>query len=514
MPDRLAGWVAGRWGSFILFAALGGVMALGQAPVGWPWLAWLALVLAFGLFTLVNRARAAAWRGWALGVGYFAGTTFWIVEPFFVDPWRHGWMAPFALAGMAGGFAILWSAAFGMAAGLGRGPSRRALWGAMLLVAAELLRAHLWTGFPWALLGHIWIGQPQMHLAALGGPHLLTLFTCVSAALPAVLGARRAALGGIAAVILLALPVPYGLWRAGLPVEGGGPVVRLVQPNAPQHEKWDPERIPVFFERLLEETSAPAEQVGEPALVAWPETSLAYLLEPGNGTAQIVAAAAGGVPIVVGLQQWDGRAARNSLVVIAPDASVTASYDKSHLVPFGEYIPGGHLLGRFAPQGLAEAAMQGFEPGGGLRLIAPGAGLGRFLPLICYEAIFAEEINAAPRADWVLHITNDAWFGTVSGPYQHLAQARLRAVEQGVPVLRAANTGVSAVIDAQGRMVASLPMGASGHIDAPLPPRLSTPPPYRHWGDWPVFAVLVLAALMLLALPGRAIPVDPRGASD
>ncbi|QDC11505.1 apolipoprotein N-acyltransferase [Oceanicola sp. D3] len=510
----MAGWLTGRWRSFALFAALGAVAGTGQAPIGLPWLSVAALALGFALFSLVREPKAAVWRGWAMGVGYVVATMFWIVEPFFVDPLRHGWLAPLALFAHAAGFAIFWALAFGAAALLGRGRWQRVLWGAVLLAAVEMLRSHLWTGFPWALIGHIWVGQPQMHLAALLGPHGLTLFTTLAAAIPAAMGSRRAALGVMASLAFLALPVPYGLWRLGQPVEMRAPLtVRLVQPNAAQHLKWTEEMIPVFFERLIALSAEPPEGA-KPDLVVWPETSLAYLLAPGNGTAQVVADAGRGAPVVVGLQRRDGGVARNSLAVITPGADVTSYYDKSHLVPFGEYMPGARWLGEWAPGGLAEAAMSGFAPGDGLRLISLGEGIEGVLPLICYEAIFAEEIIAAPRPEWILHITNDAWFGKIAGPYQHLAQARLRAVEQGVPVLRAANTGISAVIDAQGRVLNSLALGETGLLDVALPPRLAAAPPYRLWGDWGVLALLALAAMALGVARARSVPVDPTPSTD
>ncbi|WP_252945526.1 apolipoprotein N-acyltransferase [Oceanicola sp. 502str15] len=514
LTERMAGWLAGRWSSFGLFALLGAVVGTGQAPLGLVWLAVAALALGFALFALVPAPRAAAWRGWAMGAGYVVSTMFWIVEPFFVDPWRHGFLAPIALAAHAGGFALFWAMAFGLAAWFGRGRVQRALWGAVLLAAVEMLRSHLWTGFPWALIGHIWVGHPQMHLAALGGPHLLTLFTTLVAAIPVVFGTRRAALGVLAALAVLAVPVPYGLWRLGQEVESRAPAtVRLVQPNAAQHLKWQEEMIPVFFERSLALSAEPPEGP-MPDLVVWPETSLAYLLAPGNGTAQVVADAAQGATVVVGLQRREGTAARNSLAVITPGADVTGYYNKSHLVPFGEYMPGARWLGSWMPGGIAESAMSGFVPGNGLRLIDLGEGLGQVLPLICYEAIFAEEIIAAPRPGWILHITNDAWFGRISGPYQHLAQARLRAVEQGVPVLRAANTGVSAVIDAQGRVLDSLPLGEAGYLDVALPPRLVATPPYRIWGDWGMLVLLLLAGTVLCVARAASKPVDPTGPSE
>lgn len=509
----MAGWLDGRWKSLLLFAVLGGVVGTGQAPLGWSYLSVAALALGLALLAQVPAPRAAAWRGWAMGVGYVCATMFWIVEPFLVDPVRTGWLAPLALGAHAGGFALFWALAFGFAALLGRGRVQRAIWGAVLLAGMELLRSYLWTGFPWALIGHIWVGQPQMYLVALFGPHVLTVFTTFAAVLPAVFGVKRLALGVIAATVVLALPVPYGLWRLSLPTEPRAPVtVRLVQPNAAQNLKWNDEMIPVFFDRLIELSSQPPEGP-EPDLVVWPETALAYMLSSGNSTASVVAGAARGAPVVVGNQRREGDKARNSLALIKPDGEVALWYNKSHLVPFGEYMPGADLLGSWAPKGIAEAAMTGFEPGDGLRLLDFGEKLGKVLPLICYEAIFAQELIVPPRSDWILHITNDAWFGKIAGPYQHLAQAQLRAVEHGVPVLRAANTGISAVIDAQGRVLDTLPLGVAGKLDVALPPRLAVAPPYRLWGDWPVLALLVLFGLGLLVARLRSNPVDPTPAN-
>ncbi len=448
--------------------------------------------------------RIAGWRGWAMGTGYFAVSLFWIVEPFFVDPVRHGWMAPFALIFMAGGLALFWAGAFALAHLLGRGTASRALWLVVTLTGAEVARSVVLTGFPWALVGHIWIGWPQMHVAALGGADLLTLITLTAAALPALFGARRLMLGAIAGAALAAAPGAY----AALRVPDGpsalmaqAPVVRLVQPNAPQHLKWRPDMIAVFWERALELTAAPAAS-RPPALVIWPETSVPYLMQGAAPGFERMAAAAG-APVVAGIQRRDdARDWRNALVVLDASGAVTALYDKHHLVPFGEYMPLAAVFERWGIFGLAANLAGSYAAGPGPRVLELGA-LGLAMPLICYEAIFARDVRVAPeRPDWLMHVTNDAWFGQISGPYQHLAQARLRAVEFGLPVLRAANTGVSAVIDGHGRLLAQIPLGEAGHVDAALPPPLAETVYARH-GGWPVG--LILAALATLALGlGRA----------
>ena len=270
----------------------------------------------------------------------------------------------------------------------------------------------------------------------------------------------------------------------------GAPTVRLVQPNAPQHEKWQADKIQGFFDRQILFS-----QAGEtrPDLIVWPETAVPVMLNTAAPTLEVISAAAGGVPVIVGLQRYDGPRFYNSLALVEAGGTVAAVYDKHHLVPFGEYVPFGDWLGKIGIHGLAAQEGQGYSSGPGAQVIDIG-GLGRALPLICYEGVFPQDVHAAPvRPDFMLLITNDAWFGRVSGPYQHLAQARLRSAEQGLPMIRVANTGVSAMIDATGQITARIPMGRAGWRDAPLPPPLP-PTIYARTGD---LAMLVLLILLL-----------------
>ena len=261
--------------------------------------------------------------------------------------------------------------------------------------------------------------------------------------------------------------------------------------------------IPVFFDRNLQFTAAVTER--KPDLVIWPETSVPYLLNSAEGALQVIADAADGVPVVLGMQRR-GEAGQyfNSLVVLGADGVVADVYDKSHLVPFGEYMPGGWLAAKLGLTGLAAQGGFGFGSGDGLRLVdIPG--LGRALPLICYEAIFPEEVGGvAPRPDWLLQITNDAWFGNLTGPQQHLAQARFRAIEQGLPMVRAANTGISAMIDARGQITAMLGLGVAGYLDVQLPHGLP-PTVYSRTGDLPVNLLLIVATAALLLKRRRFI---------
>ena len=468
----------------LVYLAVGALAALGQAPWGlWP-LSLAALALIYALYRQASGPRGAAILGLLAGTGYFMLALSWIIEPFLVDVARHGWMAPFALVGLSVFMASYW--------GLGFALARLAGGGALALVACftlgESLRGYLFTGFPWAQVGHVWIGTPMLHWAAYAGALGLIAVTLVAAAALWHLLAGNRPAGGIALVAVAALYLTGGQLVPATPLPADAPTIRLIQPNAAQHEKWDPEMIPVFFNRQLDYTAAGDTR---PDLIVWPETSVPVLLNNGASTLATIADVAAGVPVVVGLQRLDGPRLHNSLVVLGAGGQVTALYDKHHLVPFGEFVPFGDLLAKFGIAGMAARDGNGYSSGPGAQVIDIGA-LGKALPLICYEGVFARDVRAAPeRPDYLLMITNDAWFGTVSGPYQHLAQARLRSVEQGLPMIRVANTGISAMIDPHGRITHSLPLGQAGWIDTALPPPLP-PTVYARYGDGPVLALLLV----------------------
>lgn len=486
-----------EFGQFIAPAAAGALVAAGQAPLGLWWMALPALTWLFFCLARADGTGRGAWLGWAGGTAYFAASLFWIVEPFMVDAARQGWMAPFALVLMAGGMALFWALAAGVGVWLGQG-RLRPLALAVTFAGTELLRSYILTGFPWALLGHVWTDTPVAQLAAFVGPVGLTLLTTLLAALPLCLGRR----GVVTAVALLAALWGAGFWRLSEPVVARNPsiTVRLIQPNIPQHLKWDPMLIPQQFRQQLDQTAATSGT--PPDLIVWPETALVWLLEDADEPLAMIADAAGGRPVAIGVQRGENGRYFNSLAVINGAGQVTQLYDKHHLVPFGEYIPFGDLAARFGIHGLAAREGDGYTPGPGAATLDLGP-LGRVLPLICYEAVFPQDLRAAPgRPDWILQVTNDAWFGSLAGPYQHLAQARLRAIEQGLPFVRAANTGVSAVIDAKGRIVSSLPLDTAGTLDAAIPAALP-PTPYARTGDRPITGVIGLLGLGLFFMRRR-----------
>ena len=484
---KALGWPGLRalWPGF----ALGVLAAAGQAPLGAWWITLPALAALMHLVARADRLGLAVWTALFAGAGYFGAALNWIVEPFMVDAARDGWMAPFAVVLMAFGMALFWAAA----AALSWRSPRRALGFALALTAAELARGYVLTGFPWALIGHIWIDTPLAQLAALLGPSGLTLITALAAGM---LAGRRVA-GIAAALVLIGAGWGYGLWALAQPEpRARGITLRLVQPNAAQAAKWDPAEARKFFDRLLAYTAVkPA-----PDLVIWPETALPYLIERHPELLEMIAAAGGGVPVVIGRQRTDGAQGWNSLSVVAPDGQIAANYDKHHLVPFGEYMPLGDLVyDWFGITALAAQQGNGYSAGPGPQVLDLGP-LGRVLPLICYEAVFPQDLRGTARADWILQITNDAWFGTLSGPFQHLAQARLRAIEQGLPLVRVANTGVTGVYDARGRQVAALAFGTAAYLDAALPGAMAATP-YARWGELPV--LVLLCGLVAALLPRR-----------
>ena len=366
-----------------------------------------------------------------------------------------------------------------------------------LLLLAEMARAVVFTGFPWAHPGHVLIGAPLLALAGIAGAHGLTLIVLAIAGCMAYFGPSRP----VAAIALMAVPLFGAIWLSTVvppapPPAADAPIIRLVQPNAPQHLKWRADMIPVFFQRALNLSATAG--AAAPDLIIWPETSLPVLLENSAPERARIAAAAGGAMTLVGAQRFQGFQPRNSLAFLDQTGAVRAVYDKHRLVPFGEYMPGGMVANALGLRGLAERLDGGYVPGAGPSLMSLGAGLGQAFPMICYEAIFARDLGRASRGDWIVQVTNDAWFGRFSGPYQHLALARLRAVEQRLPLLRAANTGVSAVIDARGRVTAMLPLNTAGALDAPLPVALP-PSLYARTGDTPIIFLVLLATAALLA---------------
>ncbi|WP_460272286.1 apolipoprotein N-acyltransferase [Celeribacter sp. ULVN23_4] len=466
----------------------GFLIAAGQAPLGvWP-VALIGLTMAAITWRMALTPRQAAFRGWLVGFSTFLVSLNWIVNPFLVEPMQDGWMIPFALFFMSGGLALFWALAFFLAKRFKTGlPGLAGFWG-----AAELLRGHIFTGFPWAMPGYIWLDTPLAQLSAFVGPYGLTALSFALAAVLAHAVLKRSLWTGGVAIALFAAAFVIGFQRQSAPLPPDREqAIRVVQPNAPQHLKWNPDYIPIFYQRALSVT--PPEGAD---LVIWPETSVAVPLYAAGPELAEIAQTAAPARAVVGLNRVDGMHGFNSAILLDEQGEVADVYDKHHLVPFGEYMPLPWLLERIGLRSFTANSGYGYSAGPGPHLMDMGA-LGHALPLICYEAIFPRDLRTEARPDWLLQMTNDAWFGTFSGPQQALAQARFRAIETGLPMVRAANTGISALIDARGGVRAAIPLGTSGAFTAKLP-GAQQPPLYTRFSEAPV-----LIFLILLVLSGR-----------
>lgn len=494
-----AAWIAARGAAVRagLAVAAGLALTLAQPPFSfWPAL-FLALPLLVWLVDAAPSPRAAAVTGWLAAFAMFVSGLHWMGHAFLVDAERFAWALPLAVTALPAGLALFWALAAALArwAWPGRHWSRAVLLG-VALALAEAARSFLLTGFPWGLPGYAWLETPVMQAARWLGPQGMTLLTLVACALLPVAAAARAWVPAAVPAALLAALWAGGALREAPAADPQAPVLRIVQPNAEQHLKWAEGHREVFEARLLALSSAPAGPTGPPDAVIWPETAITFLPQDAPDRVAAIAASAGGVPLVTGAlfydREADGRRRwYNSLMVASPEGRIAARYDKHHLVPFGEYLPGRALLERLGLEALAGMGGAGFVPGPGPRILTVG-GLPPFAVAICYEMIFAGRVVApGPRPGWILHVTNDAWFGSFAGPQQHLAQARIRAIEQGLPVIRAANTGISAVIDATGRVTRALPLGTHGAIDARLP-AAAAPTLYALTGDTPALVLMLM----------------------
>lgn len=480
----------------LLAAILGGIAGFGQAPYGLPIVLLAGFTAVLFLYPLRLTPVRAGLFGWAFGTGYFMHVLQWLISPFMVDAARHGWMAPFALILLAGFMASYWGLAF-MAA---RALSRRSAWPLILCFPlAEMARAYAFTGFAWGMPAQAFVDTLAGQSMAWAGPYALStavMALAVALSVPGrLLWKARAGQGAVIATALAGTFLPATFSEPVIAPDR--PIVRLVQPNIAQRDKWQPDLVEVHFRRQIDFTATPGAGGRAPDLVIWSETAIPWSLENAQTALDQIALAGGSATVMLGLQRSEDNRFYNSSAVLGPDGTPEQIYDKHHLVPYGEYMPFGDLLAKVGIYGLAAGEGFGYSKGGGPKMLDFGE-IGQALPLICYEAVFPHDVGAAPeRPDFLIQITNDAWFGKGAGPLQHLAQARMRAIEQGLPLARAANTGVSAMIDPRGRVIELLPLNEAGFLDVPLPEPLP-PTLYSRTGDLP----LALLAALLVAAAG------------
>jgi apolipoprotein N-acyltransferase len=518
-PNNLVDSIVLAWGwrrRSIAFIA-GAVSALAMAPFN----AWPVLFLTFPVLVLLidgiasrgwNGLIAAADIGWWFGFGYFLAGLYWLGYAFLVDAATFGWLLPFAVLGLPAILAIYAALGVVLARLLWQRGATRILALAVCLTAMEWLRGHAFTGFPWNAFGYA-LAEPLAlaQAASVFGLWGLTFMAIAVCASPATLidqdaKKRRPLLPFALAALTLAALAGFGAVRLMLtPTQlVDGVHLRIMQPNLQQDVRFNYAAKQEVVERYLALSARPG--LDQVTHLIWPESPFPFFLtREADAFAQIAQGLPQNTFLFTGamrLADPDNPAQSgvyNSIYVIDHQASIRAVYDKVHLVPFGEYLPFEDLLERIGLQTLTEQR-GGFLAGDRHRLITvPGAPSA--LPLICYEIIFPGELRSSEeRPGWIVNVTNDGWFGNSSGPYQHLQQARVTAIEQGLPLVRAANTGISAVVDPVGRIVGSLPLASEGVLDAPLPRSIGAPI-YARFGDAPAAALVLIA--FVFAIRGR-----------
>ena len=536
--------LAGGWWRRVIAFLAGASSTLALPPtdiwplpfITFPILVWLVDGTAG---SLLGGLLAAAGAGWWFGFGYFLAGLYWVGHAFLVDAKTFGWLLPVAVIALPAAMALYTALGLALARLIWPGGATRVLALAASLTLAEWLRGHLFSGFPWntygyALISPLWLAQG----AALIGIWGLTFFAVALYASPAVLADQHAApwrrwlvvaLGGAVTMTLAVYGAVRLEWSPTRFVEGVR--LRIMQPNLQQDEKFNYSQKQEVMRRYLALSEGPGgpQSTGlrNVTVLIWPESAFPFfLVREADALAQIGKLLPPGTVLITGAVRPPdtppGTAitrAYNSIYVIGHGGSILSVYDKVHLVPFGEYLPFQDLLERLSLVQLTKVR-GGFIPGD-RRRNQPAPGAPNFLPLICYEIIFPGDAvppreeegwlyrhigryldwpsvaGSEGRPGWLLNVTNDGWFGASAGPYQHFQQARVRAIEEGLPLVRAANSGISAVLDPLGRIINSLPLGSEGVFDAPLPQPIA-PTPYTRLGDGPVGAVVGIVFLWML----------------
>jgi apolipoprotein N-acyltransferase len=474
------------------------------------------LFIAFPGLLWLDEGSTDPWAsfrvGYAFGLGFFVSGLYWIAAALFVDFAAFWWLVPFAALGLPALFALYSGLALAVthvAVRRLRLPSAARVFAfAITWAVAEWVRGHAFTGLPWNLLGYAWAGGFPGAILMLQstswiGIYGLSFVTVLAASLPALLGIpslaplslRRRVAPALGAGLLILVPSLAGAIRlAAAPTVDTGVWLRIVQPSIPQTLKWDPAAQQRNLKLLFELGAAAGSR--KLAAVLWPEAATPFLLgRDARLRREIGAIADGRGYVITGAVRANpppGPVVKiwNSLEAIDGAGEIVARYDKAHLVPFGEYVPFRDVL----PMQKITPGTLDYSAGSGPRTIAL-TGLPPFAPLICYEVIFPGAIvDEQERPAWMLNLTNDAWYGRTSGPYQHFAIARTRAVEEGLPLVRVANNGISGIIDAAGRVVARIDLDTVGYADLPLP-AAGQQTLYVRAGDLIFLGLLLLASL-------------------
>ena len=507
----------------------GGLSALAYAPIFAAPVLFLTLPILVWLIDASPTWRRAASAGWLFGFGYFFFNLFWVGEAFLVEAEKFAWLMPFAVTLLPAGLALFWGAAAAVVRLFWTEGIARLFVFAIVFAVLEWLRGHVLTGFPWNVVGYaLTYPLPLMQSAALFGAYGMTAIALFVFPAPLVKLAdhRRRPTGAdvAGAIALAAIPIAilfaYGAWRLGAPVAFvSGVKMRIVQPSVSQREKWRAEfQRKIFDDHVALSLANPqgkADSLAGITHLVWPEAAMPFFpLETPEALDVLATVIPPGTTLITGaLRHYPnptpGTAilpaprTLNSIVVLDDQAKLVGAYDKIKLVPFGEYVPFDVLLSAIGIQKLTHGRGS-FAEGVSPRPLFTVPGLPPALGLVCYEALFPGEIvQGTARPGVLINVTNDGWFGSTTGPYQHYYQSRVRAVEEGLPLIRAANNGISAVVDPYGRPLQTLGLNVRGVIDSPLPEALP-PPLYAKVGDWTLVLVLVLFAAFARVLSKRA----------
>jgi apolipoprotein N-acyltransferase len=511
------------WRRALAALAAGGLSALAFAPIFVTPILFLTLPIFIWLIDASPTWRRAASAGWLFGFGYFFFNLFWIGEAFLVEAEKFAWLLPFAVTLLPAGMALFWAAAAAVARLFWQEGLARLFVFAIVLAVFEWLRGHILTGFPWDLLGYaLTYPLPLMQSAALFGAYGLTAISALIFPAPMVILAdyrqRPTVANLVRAFAVAAVPIAgrytYGAWRMSAP-EAFVPNVklRIVQPSVPQREKWMAAYQRQIFDAhvalSLADPSGRVDSLKGVTHLIWPEAAMPFFpLETPDALDVLGTMLPAGTTLITGAIRHDppvGTDRRllpttrtlNSILVLNEKAKVEDIYDKIKLVPFGEYVPMESVLSLIGIEKITHgrgAFAEGVSP----RPLMKIPGLPPALGLVCYEALFPGDIvQGSERPGVLINVTNDGWFGQTTGPYQHFQQARVRAVEEGLPLIRAANNGVSAVVDPYGRVLQALGLDVRGVIDSGLPKALA-PTVYARAGDW--MLALVLAVFLAAAV--------------
>ncbi|KQO77051.1 apolipoprotein N-acyltransferase [Rhizobium sp. Leaf262] len=518
--ERLAGRImlsSGFGRTFIAIGA-GAVGALAFPPFGF----FASLFISFTLLVwLVDGATgnpdgglwSRGWKtfviGWLFGFGYFVAGLWWLGNALLLEADEFAWALPLAILGLPACLAIFYGFAVMLANllwsdGWGRIAALSASFGLI-----EWLRSFVLTGFPWNTVGFGLMPIPlMMQTSNLIGIFGMSMLAVLIFSAPALLGTKKGMVPGLCiAALAMAFHLGYGLYRLSQPLvaDGSALTVRIVQPGIDQSRKMlNADRAEIFKEHLRLSALPPTEGQKRPDVIVWPETSVPFILTQNpDALEEISKTLEDGQILLTGAVRMEdagaGHAPRyyNSVYAVDSQGQIIGATDKVHLVPFGEYVPFENILRSFGVDNLISLP-GGFSPAATREAITLPSGK-KLYSFICYEIIFPGEVpDDITTSTAIVNVTNDGWFGNTPGPYQHFQQARVRAVETGIPVIRAANTGISAIIDPLGRIVAGLDYGQKGIIDSTLsgPATGALTADMRHIHFWLLFALLLVCSMI------------------